>query len=156
MAAAKTMVMMSAAVIVYESAVQGNEVIVDRICEETNDQLMKKKKEEEEKRKFFKFGHVGIAVKWAPMKLKVGLFDCTSDHGLGPWTRSGVCAFDSGPRTRTDILPQTRSEDKNRRLIFLPLMSDSVQSPRCLVGAFDVGLGPDSLRLDPSMPTKTL
>ncbi|KAL4555397.1 hypothetical protein LXL04_038015 [Taraxacum kok-saghyz] len=78
---------------------------------------------------------------------RVGLFDCTSDHrlGLGPRTRSGVCAFDSGPRTRSDILPQTRSGDKNRRLIFLPLMSDSVRSPRCLVGAFDVGLGPDSL-----------
>ncbi|KAL4576188.1 hypothetical protein LXL04_012277 [Taraxacum kok-saghyz] len=28
-------------------------------------------------------------------------------------------------------------------------MSDLVRSPRCLVGAFDVGLGPDSLRLDP-------
>ncbi|KAL4558569.1 hypothetical protein LXL04_036770 [Taraxacum kok-saghyz] len=83
--------------------------------------------------------------------LFTGLFDCTSDHGLGlgPRTRSGVCAFDSGPRTRSDILPQTRSGDKNRRLIFLPLMSDSVRSPRCLVGAFDVGLGPDSLRLDP-------
>ncbi|KAL4585769.1 hypothetical protein LXL04_010395 [Taraxacum kok-saghyz] len=80
-----------------------------------------------------------------------GLFDCTSNHelGLGPRTRSGVCAFDSGPRTRSDILPPTRSGDKNRRLIFLPLMSDSVRSPRCLVGAFDVGLGPDSLRLDP-------
>ncbi|KAL4579161.1 hypothetical protein LXL04_015298 [Taraxacum kok-saghyz] len=65
-----------------------------------------------------------------------------TDHGLGP-------------RTRSDILPQTRSGDKNRRLIFLPLMSDSVRSPRCLVGAFDVGLGPDSLRLDPSELTQS-
>ncbi|KAL4569403.1 hypothetical protein LXL04_025039 [Taraxacum kok-saghyz] len=71
--------------------------------------------------------------------------DSDSDHGLGPESVRLIVDHGLGPRTRSDILPQTRSGDKNRRHIFLPLMSDSVRSPRCLVGAFDVGLGPDKL-----------
>ncbi|KAL4587827.1 hypothetical protein LXL04_000701 [Taraxacum kok-saghyz] len=74
--------------------------------------------------------------------------DSDSDHGLGPESVRLIADHGLGPRTRSDLLPQTRSDLKNRRLKNLPLMSDSVRSPRCLVGAFDVGLGPVSLRLD--------
>ncbi|KAL4570634.1 hypothetical protein LXL04_026293 [Taraxacum kok-saghyz] len=75
--------------------------------------------------------------------------DSDSDHGLGPWSVRLIMSVGLGPRTRSDLLPRTRSAQYNRRLRNLPLMSDSVRSPRCLVGAFDVGLGPDSLSLVP-------
>ncbi|KAL4576663.1 hypothetical protein LXL04_012761 [Taraxacum kok-saghyz] len=49
-----------------------------------------------------------------------GLFDCTTDHGLGlgPRTRSGVCAFDVGLGPESVILHRTRSALKSRRLRF--------------------------------------
>ena len=75
--------------------------------------------------------------------------DSDSDHGLGPESVRLIADHGLGPRTRSDILRRTRSDLTNHRLKNLPLMSDSVRSPRCLVRAFDVGLGPDSLRLDP-------
>ncbi|KAL4584431.1 hypothetical protein LXL04_009032 [Taraxacum kok-saghyz] len=76
-------------------------------------------------------------------------YDSDSDHGLGPWSVRLIMSVGLGPRTRSDLLPRTRSAQYNRRLRNLPLMSNSVRSPRCLVGAFDVGLGPDSLSLVP-------
>ncbi|KAL4581471.1 hypothetical protein LXL04_017686 [Taraxacum kok-saghyz] len=78
--------------------------------------------------------------------LQLGLFDTTtdsdsdSDHGLGPWSERLIAL---GPWS--DDLPQTRSVYKNRRLSFLPVMSDSVRGPRRLIGEFDVGLGPWSV-----------
>ncbi|KAL4557072.1 hypothetical protein LXL04_035242 [Taraxacum kok-saghyz] len=68
--------------------------------------------------------------------------DSDSDHGLGPWSVRLIADDGLGPRTRSDLLPRTRSAQKNRRLKKLPLMSDSVRGPRRLIGDCDVGLGP--------------
>ncbi|KAL4559765.1 hypothetical protein LXL04_031910 [Taraxacum kok-saghyz] len=71
--------------------------------------------------------------------------DSDSDHGLGPWSVRLIMSVGLGPRTRSDLLPRTRSAQKNRRLRNKPLMSDSVRGPRRLIGEFDVGLGPWSV-----------
>ncbi|KAL4580406.1 hypothetical protein LXL04_016597 [Taraxacum kok-saghyz] len=71
--------------------------------------------------------------------------DSDSDHGLGPWSVRLIMSVGLGPRTRSDLLPRTRSVQKNRRLRNKPLMSDSVRGPRRLIGEFDVGLGPWSV-----------
>ena len=94
-------------------------------------------------------GHNYISIVFRGYLLMSRTTDSDSDHGLGPWSVRLIMSVGLGPRTRSDLLPRTRSAQYNRRLRNLPLMSDSVRSPRCLVGAFDVGLGPDSLRLDP-------
>ncbi|KAL4583991.1 hypothetical protein LXL04_008579 [Taraxacum kok-saghyz] len=66
--------------------------------------------------------------------------DSDSDHGLGPWSVRLIMSVGLVPRIRSDLLPRTRSAQKNRRLRNKPLMSDSVRGPRRLIGEFDVGL----------------
>ncbi|KAL4560350.1 hypothetical protein LXL04_032500 [Taraxacum kok-saghyz] len=63
----------------------------------------------------------------------LGVFDMSSDQRLrlGPRTRSVVCAFDSGRRTRTpDSVRRFASDSvrpKKSQTEFLPVISDSVR-----------------------------